>query len=53
MNVSFKHGGEFNGTGLTNLYTGTMSASGELAGKVEVDPMNASGTFTATKTTQP
>lgn len=46
-NVTFKHGGEYNGSALTNTYSGAMSSNGELSGKVDVDPMSISGTFTA------
>ncbi len=48
--VVFKHGGEYSGTALTDTYKGTMSDDGVLSGTLDVDPMNASGTFTAKKT---
>ncbi len=50
--IVFKHGGEFNGAALTNTYTGTMTDDGVLSGNVQVDPMNASGNFTAKKMEQ-
>jgi para-nitrobenzyl esterase len=46
-NVTFKHGGEYNGAPLTLTYTGTMAADGSLSGTLNVDPMGVSGTFTA------
>jgi hypothetical protein len=48
--VTFKHGGEYNGSPLTMTYSGTVSDQGLLRGSVDVDPMNASGNFTAKKT---
>jgi para-nitrobenzyl esterase len=47
--VSFKHGGEYNDAPLTLTYTGTVSDQGVVSGTVDVDPMGASGTFTAKK----
>jgi len=47
--VTFKHGGEYNGAPLTLTYTGTVSDQGVVSGIVDVDPMSASGTFTAKK----
>jgi hypothetical protein len=47
--ASFNHGGEYNGDALTLTYFGVMAADGSLSGAVNVDPMNASGTFTARK----
>jgi hypothetical protein len=48
--VTFKHGGDYEGTALTMVYTGTLAAN-EIKGTIEVAPFNASGTFTATPTT--
>lgn len=47
--VTFKHGGEYNDAPLTLTYTGMVSDEGVLRGVVDVDPMSASGTFTAKK----
>jgi hypothetical protein len=47
--ATFSHGGEYNGDALTLTYTGKLAADGSLTGSVDVDPMNASGTFSATK----
>ena len=48
--IIFRHGGEYNGTALTDTYRGTLADDGVLRGSVDVDPLNASGTFTAKKT---
>jgi hypothetical protein len=45
--ITFKHGGEYEGTALTMVYTGTLAAN-EMKGTIDVQPFNASGTFTAT-----
>lgn len=47
--IVFKHGGEYQGTALTDTYKGTLSEDGVLSGSVDVDPMSVSGTFTAKK----
>ncbi|AHG92714.1 hypothetical protein J421_5179 (plasmid) [Gemmatirosa kalamazoonensis] len=44
--VTFQHGGDYQGTALTIIYTGTL-ASKELKGTVDVKPFDATGTFTA------
>ena len=50
--ITFKHGGEFNGTDFTAIYTGTMTDGGVLSGSVNIDPMSVSGTFTAKRANQ-
>lgn len=45
--ITFKHGGDYEGTALTMVYTGTVAAN-EIKGTVEVQPFSASGSFTAT-----
>jgi para-nitrobenzyl esterase len=47
--VTFNHAGEYNGDALTLTYFGVMAADGSFSGAVNVDPMNASGTYTAKK----
>ena len=48
--VVFVHGGEYEGQALTLTYTGTYNDKGELAGDIDVQPLNYDGTFTAKKT---
>ena len=45
--ITFKHGGEYEGTALTMVYAGTLAAN-EMKGTIEVQPFSASGSFTAT-----
>jgi hypothetical protein len=49
--LTFKHGGDYQGTALTFVYSATLAAPTappkELKGTVEVQPFGASGTFTA------
>jgi hypothetical protein len=45
--VTFKHGGDYQGTALTITYTATAASAKELKGTVEVAPFGVSGTFTA------
>ncbi len=48
--VIIVHGGEYEGQALTLTYTGTYNDKGELAGDIDVQPLNYDGTFTAKKT---
>jgi len=45
--ITFKHGGDYEGTALTMIYTGTVAAN-QITGTIEVQPFSASGSFTAT-----
>ncbi len=47
--VVFIHGGEYEGQALTITFTGTYNDKGELAGAIDVQPLNYDGTFTAKK----
>jgi uncharacterized protein (DUF2147 family) len=44
--VTFSHGGEYQGTALTIIYSGKLS-SHKLEGTINVKPFDAAGTFTA------
>jgi hypothetical protein len=44
--VTFKHGGDYQGTALTIIYSATLGTP-ELKGTVEVQPFGVTGTFTA------
>jgi hypothetical protein len=44
--VTFSHGGEYQGTALTIIYSGKLS-SNKLEGTINVKPFDAAGTFTA------
>ena len=46
--ITFRHGGDYQGTALTIIYTGTLAAPMKLEGTVDVQPLNVGGTFTAT-----
>jgi hypothetical protein len=47
--VTWKHGGDYNGQALTITYSGTFQSASSIAGDVNVQPFEASGTFTAKK----
>lgn len=47
--ATWKHAAEYNGDALTLLYDGSVDSPTKMTGKVAVDPMGVSGTFTATK----
>lgn len=47
--VVFVHGGEYQGEALTLTFTGAYTDKGELAGDIDVEPLDYQGTFTATK----
>jgi hypothetical protein len=44
--ITFKHGGDYQGTALTIIYSGTL-AEKQLKGTVDVQPFGVGGTFTA------
>jgi hypothetical protein len=46
--ITFKHGGDYQGTELTIIYVGTLASPTEMKGTIDVQPFNATGTFTAT-----
>jgi hypothetical protein len=48
--VIFAHAGDYQGQALTLTFTGTYNDKGDLAGDIDVQPLNYSGTYTATKT---
>ena len=48
-NVTFHHGGKYEGSDLTITYTGKVAADGSMSGTMDVDPFNASGSFSAKK----
>jgi hypothetical protein len=48
--VVIVHASEYQGQPLTLTYTGTFNDKGELAGDIDVQPLDYAGTFTAKKT---
>ena len=51
--VTIKHGGDYQGTALTIIYSGTLASPKELKGTIEVQPFGATGTFTAAPAATP
>ncbi len=49
--VSFHHGAEYEGQALVLTFSGVLGDDGAVKGSLDVDPMNVSGYFTATKAT--
>ena len=45
--ITFKHGGDYQGTELTITYSGKLETPTKLSGTVDVAPFSVSGTFTA------
>ena len=45
--ITFKHGGDYQGTELTITYSGKLESPTKLSGTVDVAPFSVSGTFTA------
>lgn len=45
--ITFKHGGDYEGTALTMIYTGTLAAN-QITGTIDVQPFSVSGSFTGT-----
>lgn len=45
---TFKHGGDYQGTPLTIVYSGTAASPKELKGTISVEPFSVTGEFTAT-----
>jgi hypothetical protein len=48
--VIFSHAGDYQGQALTLTFTGTYNDKGDIAGDIDVQPLNYAGTYTATKT---
>ena len=46
--VVFEHGGDYQGTELKIIYTGTLPSAKEMTGTIDVKPFDVSGEFTAT-----
>ena len=44
---TFKHGGDYQGTALTIVYSGTLASPKAFKGTIEVQPFGAAGTFAA------
>ena len=47
--VTFNHGGKYQGSDLIITFIGKVAADGTMAGTIDVDPFNASGSFSAKK----
>jgi hypothetical protein len=47
--VTWQYDAEFNGSALTATYTGDWDGDSAITGAIDVQPMNAAGTFTATR----
>ncbi|MEO6527511.1 MAG: hypothetical protein ABIP93_12855 [Gemmatimonadaceae bacterium] len=45
--VTFQHGGDYQGTALTIIYSGKLETPKQLKGTITVKPFDAGGTFTA------
>jgi hypothetical protein len=45
--ITFKHGGDYQGTELTITYAGKLESPKKLSGTIDVAPFSVSGTFTA------
>ena len=45
--VTFSHGGDYQGTALTIVYSGQAASANKLEGTINVKPFDAAGTFTA------
>ncbi len=50
--VTFKHGGNYQGTDLNITYTGKLGSDGAMTGTMDVDPFNVTGSFSAKKNTE-
>ena len=46
--LTLKHAGEYEGQALTLTYTGKLQKDGKVSGDIDVQPLNYSGSFTAT-----
>lgn len=46
-NVTFQHGGEYNGESLTLTYKAVIDDNGSLKGTIDVKPFDVSGDFSA------
>lgn len=47
--ATFSHGGKYQGSDFTITFTGKVGDDGGLTGTMDVDPFNATGSFTAKK----
>jgi hypothetical protein len=45
--ITFKHGGDYQGTALTITYSGKLETPKQIKGTVDVAPFSVSGAFTA------
>jgi hypothetical protein len=45
--ITFKHGGDYQGTELTITYSGKLETPTQLKGTIDVAPFSVAGTFTA------
>ena len=45
--ITFRHEGDYQGTTLTLVYSGTLASPKEFKGTLEVQPFGATGTFSA------
>ncbi|GJG88078.1 hypothetical protein tb265_32590 [Gemmatimonadetes bacterium T265] len=45
--VTFRHGGDYQGTAITLTYTGTTATPKALKGTIDVQPFGVNGTFSA------
>lgn len=50
--VTFKHGGNYQGTDLNMTYTGKLGTDGAMTGTIDVEPFNVTGSFSAKKSTE-
>lgn len=47
--ATFSHGGKYQGSDLTITFTGKVATDGTMTGTMDVDPFNATGSFSAKK----
>ncbi len=47
--TTFSHGGKYQGSDLTITFTGKVAEDGTMTGTIDVDPFNATGSFSAKK----
>ena len=47
--ATFTHGGKYQGSDLVITFTGKVAQDGTMAGTMDVDPFNATGSFSAKK----
>lgn len=49
--ATFSHGGKYQGSDLVITFTGKVAQDGSMTGTMDVDPFNATGSFSAKKST--